>query len=130
ELTSSDEATGDSFGNAIAISGGILVAGAPWKNNGKGAAYIFAQNQGGTNAWGQVAELNALDGAAGDAFGHSVAVDGNVIVIGASHKNKGIGTAYVFLRNQGGTNNWGQASEMLNPDASAGTGFGISAAVS
>ena len=52
-LTASDGMTDNQLGQAVGISGDILV-GAPGKKLGTGAAYIFARNQGGADNWGQV----------------------------------------------------------------------------
>ena len=49
-LTAVDGATGDLFGNAVSVSGDTLVIGTPGRNNGQGAAYVFAQARLGTNA--------------------------------------------------------------------------------
>ena len=77
ELTASDAATGDAFGNSVSVSGGTAAIGAYLHkvsgNAGQGAAYIFVQS--GTT-WSQQQELTASDGAASDQFGHSVSVDG------------------------------------------------------
>ena len=80
KLTASDAAAGDAFGCSVAISGSTAVVGAPGKNSKRGAAYVFMRS--GT-AWSQQAELTASDGAAGDAFGSSVAISGSTAVVGA-----------------------------------------------
>jgi hypothetical protein len=73
KLTADDGAEGDIFGYSVAISGDTLVVGAPWADVGgvydQGAAYLFSRNQGGVDAWGQVAKLTADEGATGDYFG-------------------------------------------------------------
>jgi len=52
------------------------------------------------------AKLPASDGAAGDFFGNSVAVDGDTVVVGARFdhvgNNIGQGSAYVFVKPAGG----------------------------
>jgi hypothetical protein len=50
ELTASDGVAGDGFGLSVSVSGDTLVIGTPGKNNGHGAAYMFAQARLGTNA--------------------------------------------------------------------------------
>ncbi|MBF0530969.1 MAG: FG-GAP repeat protein, partial [Deltaproteobacteria bacterium] len=115
KLLAPDDAANDHFGDAVSISGDIIVIGAQSKqvggNVGQGAAYVFYRNQGGTDNWGQVKILAASDGTAKDLFGWSVAVSSDTIAVGASTKqiggNVGQGAAYVYYRNQGGTNNWG-----------------------
>ena len=48
------------------------------------------------DAVGQTAKLIASDGAAGDFFGASVAIQGNVAVVGSSFDNGGQGSVYIF----------------------------------
>ena len=79
ELTASDGASNDAFGS-VGISGSTVVVGAPGKNSGTGAVYVFVRS--GTT-WTQQAELTASDGVAGDAFGGPVAISGSTVVAGA-----------------------------------------------
>lgn len=87
-------------------------------------------------AWGaftQVQQLTAPDGAAEDQFGNSVAVNGDVIVVGVREgdlgANLGQGMAYVFERNSGGENNWGQVQHLMASDGAASDLFGYSPSV-
>jgi putative cell wall-binding protein len=92
-----------------------------------GSAYVFTRS-GAT--WTQQAKLTAADGAAGDAFGVSVAVYGDTAVIGASADDDvglGSGSAYVFVRS-GAT--WTQQTKLTAADGAPGDGFGVSVAVS
>src|SRR5258708_39475724 len=101
-----------------------VVGGAWVKNSNTGAGYIFERNQGGDENWGQVQKLTASDAAANDYFGYSVSINGDTVVIGAYQK----GAAYIFERNQGGAEHWGQVKKLT---ASGGTGadqFGASVA--
>ena len=102
ELTASDGAAEDFFGNSVALTGSTAVVGAfchPGETSscGPGAAYVFVQS-GGT--WSQQAELTASDGATHDQFGWSVGVGGSTAVVGAPdrsvdfHLNQG--AAYIF----------------------------------
>jgi len=132
ELTASDGAAGDNFGNSVAVSGSTAVVGAPdhtvGSNSYQGAAYIFVQS--GTD-WSQQAELTSSDGAAGDFFGTSVAVSGSTAVVGAIYHTVGSngdqGAGYVFV--QSGTD-WSQTAELTSSDGAAGDNFGASVAVS
>jgi hypothetical protein len=130
KLSEADPATNDWFGYSVAVSGDIAVVGSPgqWQ-----AAYIFSRNQGGTDKWGQVKKLTASDGEGGDRFGWSVAVSGDIAVVGAYQEDAGgsdAGAAYVFSRNQGGADNWGQVKKLTASDGEAGDNFGISVALS
>lgn len=135
KMKASDAADGDCLGESTAVDGDTAVVGAPYADisaGNEGAAYVFYRNKGGTNKWGQVAKLTASDGAASDYFGVSVAVSGDYIVVGASGRDgrgTDIGAAYVFYRDQGGTDNWGQVKEITAGDGASGDGFGGAVAV-
>jgi FG-GAP repeat len=120
---------GYGFGK-LAISDNILVVGAFYANGinqNQGAAYIFEQNQGGLNNWGEVKKLVASDGATGDQFGYSVATNGNIVVIGAPSNSRG--SVYRFRRDTGGTNNWGAIARLSVSDSTS-RGFGSALAFS
>src|ERR1700730_274719 len=137
ELTASDAAPGDEFGETVAINGDTVVVGAPFKNSSTGAAtgaaYIFERNQGGAENWGQVKEVTASDAAQGDEFGEKVAINGEPVVVGPPFKNSSTGAAtgaaYIFERNQGGAENWGQVKEVTASDAAASDQFGFSVGI-
>ena len=132
KLTASDGATGDRFGFVVAISGDAIVVGADLEDErgaDAGAAYIFERNQGGANNWGEVTKLTASDGAAGDGFGFAVAISGDAIVVGAVGDNSNTGAAYIFERNQGGANNWGEVTKLTASDAAADDQFGFAVAI-
>lgn len=134
KLTVSDE--GDGFGAAVAISGGTIVVGARLDDDGglnSGSVYILENNGGGADNWGQVKKLAASDAEAGDRFGISVAISGDTLVVGAGfedHAGSNSGSAYVFDRNQGGADNWGQVKKLIASDGAAEDRFGESVAIS
>jgi FG-GAP repeat protein len=106
ELTTSDGAANDFFGDAVGISGNTVVVGALGatigSNAGQGAAYVFVEPTGGWVNMMETAKLTASDGMANDGFGESVAISGNTIVIGADNaavgRNSGQGAAYVYTK--------------------------------
>ena len=77
-------------------------------------------------SWVQLQELTASDGAADGQFGNSIAVSGNVAVVGAVASNNRQGAAYVFVRS-GGT--WSQRAELTASDGAYVDTFGSSVAV-
>jgi hypothetical protein len=131
-----DGATDDEFGLALAVSGDTAIVGAYYDDdNGSysGSAYVFARNQGGANAWGQVTKITATDGATDDYFGIAVAVSGDILVVGAygdDDNGPGSGSAYVFQRNQGVADAWGQTAKITATDGVAGDEFGFAVSVS
>ncbi len=128
KVTASDAATGDRFGSSIALSGDLLAVGARLSDAAgldSGAVYLFDRNQGGANAWGEVKKLVGSDTKAGDSFGWSVALSGDTLAVGALMASTSTtGAAYVFERNQGGANNWGQVKKVLASDAALDDRFG------
>ena len=76
-----DAAAGDEFGRAVALDGRLGIIGAPSRDESgtdSGAAYLFDVATG-----QQLMKLLPEDGQAGDAFGVSVAVQGNLAVVGS-----------------------------------------------
>ncbi|MDQ3013132.1 MAG: putative Ig domain-containing protein, partial [Acidobacteriota bacterium] len=110
------------LGTSVAISGNTAVGGAPRVNGYEGLAYVSTRN--GTNWTTQT--LTASDGAANDAFGSSVAVSGETVVVGAEGDDNNRGAAYVFTRN--GTT-WTE-QKLTATDGAAGDRFGVSVAIS
>jgi uncharacterized protein (TIGR03437 family) len=128
-LTASDGAASDQFGRSVAISSDVLVVGAPSRNAGQGGAYVYGRNKGGSDNWGELKKLSASDGAASDLFGFSVNIDGEMLVVGALGDDGVKGSAYVYRRNQGGADNWGELKKLTAPDGIAEDRFGFSVAI-
>ena len=126
----------DRFGSAVSISGDTVVVGARYdEDNGSysGSAYIFHRNKDGTNNWGQVKKITASDGASYDSFGYSVSISGDTTVVGAAgddDNGASSGSAYIFYRNQGGTDNWGEVQKITASDGAESDSFGLSVFIS
>lgn len=136
KLTPSDPTAGDNFGNEVSISGDFIVVSAPNNDaiaNNAGAVYIFDRNHGGMDNWGQVKKLTANDVEANDEFGSSVSISGDTLVVGVVGDDDAgsfSGSAYIFQRNYGGTDNWGQVKKLTASDGAASDRFGGSVAIS
>lgn len=116
-LTPSDAEAGIQFGRSIALSGDLLVVGAPNDNDFgdcSGSVYIFERNPAEPDVWTQAAKLTASDAYTNDQFGWAVAVDGKTVVVGAYTKVYG-GRVYIFEHDAGGLGLWGETAQ-LNPD--------------
>jgi hypothetical protein len=129
KLTASDGASFDLFGVSVDVDGDTIVVGADNDDdNGResGSAYVFTRTQ---TVWALQENLSASDGAAVDQFGSSVAVNGDMIVIGAIFDDDiGVdsGSAYVFTRT--GTV-WALQEKLTASDGALGDHFGASVAV-
>ena len=117
KLTASDGIADDQLGWSVAVDGDTAVVSAYRDESFKGAAYVFTRE---SATWSQVAKLTVSDGAALDAFGWSVAVDGDTVVVGAYRDDdNGVnsGSAYVFTKPNTG---WADATETAQLTASDG----------
>jgi len=130
KLIASDGADGDRFGYSVSVSGDVAIVGSPADEAGLGSAYIFSRNEGGADSWGEVKKLTASDGVTGDVFGVSVSVSGHVALIGSRDDDSSRGSAYIFNRNEGGADNWGEAKKLVASDGATGDDFGVSVSVS
>jgi hypothetical protein len=159
-LKAPNAGAGDFFGESVAIDGDTVVVGAIGEassqtsitngttasgNNAAaaaGAAYVFRRS--GTT-WAQQAYLKAPNAEADDYFGMSVAVSGDIVVVGAPRESSNrttvingtsgssdnsvswAGAAYVFKRS--GTT-WAQQAYLKAPNAESNDYFGVSVAAS
>ena len=126
-----DGATRDNFGSSIGISENTIVVGANRdddKGGNSGSAYIFERDKGGANNWGQTKKILASNGKRENLFGSSVAIVKDTVVIGAYARERDSGAIYIFERNNGGINNWGQTKEIL-PSDTGHSKFGQSVAM-
>jgi uncharacterized RmlC-like cupin family protein len=154
-LKASNADAGDRFGSSLAVNGDTVVVGAYGESSNQtsiingtgasadnsaasaGAAYVFKRT--GSN-WAQEAYLKAPNAEAGDYFGFSVALAGDIAVVGAPGESSGqrtvtdgldasgdnssamAGAAYVFTRSG---SNWSPSAYLKAPNADASDTFGI-----
>ena len=135
KLVAADGNGNDQFGNGVAMSGDILVVGAP-NADGHGAAYVFVKPAAGWNsALDYAAKLTPSDGANQDAFGAFVAVEGDTVLVGSYmhdiDADADRGQAYVFAKPPGGWQGTLTENAQLRAQNGAATDyFGVAAAIS
>jgi len=125
KLLPSDGAEHDLFGWSVAVSGDIAVIGAQG-HDVAGAAYVFHFDGA---SWVEDVQLVPSDGAAGDAFGSSLAVSGDMTVVAAPGDDDNgdhSGSAYLF-RFDG--LDWVEEAKLLASDGAEGDSFGDCAAL-
>ena len=152
-LKASNPDNDDNFGDSVAVSGNTALVGAPYEDgSGKGvnppannsagnagAAYVFDRNG---VTWNLTAYLKAGYAESTDRFGSSVAIDGDIAVVGVEVEDSGgsgidplhdvdgatdSGAAYVFCRNAAG---WSQQAYLKAASPSNDDNFGHAVAVS
>ena len=122
------------FGHALALSNGVLAVGASGDDElvvDCGAVYLFGRDQGGQEQWGLVRNLLPSNGLAGDRFGTAVALRESRCAVGAPKRSiNGVvaGSAYVFDRDAGLADNWGEVA-YLEPIGTVSSGMDHGASV-
>ena len=111
KLTASERAENDQFGFSVAVDGNTVVVGADQDDGKRGSVYVFTKPATGWTDTEGSDKLTAYDRRQNDRFGHSVAVDGDTVLVGAVGDDSDKGSAYVF-----GTGEWADI-----PGSGAGT---------
>ena len=136
KLTASDAELEDQFGASVAIDGDSAIVSANFEDSGAdtgGAVYFFERDAGGPDAWGEVAKRTASDAEFLDQLGYSVAIEGDVALASSILTDDGgssSGSAYIFRRDLGGANQWGEAGVLRASDATGSDNFGEQVALS
>ena len=115
-LTAPDELDPGQFGPDVAVSGDTIAVAAPLdecsSGTNCGAVYVFRRHAGTPDSWAFESKLTASENAAGDRFGVSIAVDHNVIVVGAMGADCGAGpdcgAVYVYRFEDNTPESWVQ----------------------
>jgi WD40 repeat protein len=120
-----DNLAGDLFGYAVAVSGKYAVVGSPYADFiglDSGSAYLFDITSG-----KQLQKFVPAGGAAGDLFGHTVAIDGKYALIASPYQDlKGVDSGAVYLFD---VTTGQQINKLIPNDGSAGDVFGYSLAL-
>ena len=118
------------FGAAAAVSGDEIFvsrpgefAAFPMPGSEAGSVHVFRR---GADGWAEVVAISAPSGVYGDGFGEALAIEGDILVVGAPKENEGRGAAYVFVREG---DRWSVLQRLEAPDAMPGDAFGSSVAV-
>ena len=125
--TASDAAPLRNYGFAVAVDGDTVVSGAAGCDPALnalcpiicGSVYVLRAGDG-----EELFKLTASDGAAGNFFGESLAIDGGTVVVGARGDNNVTGAVYVFRASDGA-----QLAKLTAFDGAAGDHFGHSVAI-
>ncbi len=139
-----DSALFDNFGFSVGISGNYAVMGAPYESEDvtgentmlfAGSAFIFERDENGN--WNLVQKIVASDRIDTTAFGYSLSISGNYIILGAPYNDTDIsgenymhyaGSAYIFKRNAYG--NWQEMQKIVSSDRNSDDHFGYSVSIS
>ena len=128
-LTATDAKAGDAFGQSIALTERFVVIGAPHSDaphKDSGSAYVYVRQ---SDRWQFHSKLTATDGAEGDLFGISVAIDGNTILVGADlndERAEKAGAVYVY---EFDGQHWKHQAKLMADDGADTDIFGVRVAL-
>jgi hypothetical protein len=131
ESCASELEENDLFGWSVSVSGDVAVTGArlgEGNSTTSGSAYVYRFD--GTEWLPEGPKLFASNGVSFERFGESLAVSGDVAVIGAATgdgNTTNSGSAYVFRFDGSG---WVEEKKLLGSDAARGAQFGFAVSVS
>jgi|GEM_PF-1091058 len=132
KLRADDGQAGDSFGCAVAVTGGNLALIGAMRDDdlgsNSGSAYIFRRIPN-TETWTLEDKLLASDGDDSDFFGCAVSISGNLALVGASGVDYEKGIAYVF-RYDSGSGKWYEEAKLVNSTGGSFRMFGHSVSIS
>jgi hypothetical protein len=137
-LTASDGQANDYLGQAVAMTGNTIVAGAPeatvGSNSEQGAGYVFVKPSTGWTDGTETAKLTAADGAPVQVLGQTAAISGNTAIFGAPaatiNGNLAQGAVYIFAASQSGWATMTSTAKLTASDGAAYDGFGDAVAIS
>jgi len=98
------------FASSVAIASDLMVVGDAQNER------VFLYGRSGSN-WSYKKELQPTSAVADDMFGVSVEAEGNFVAVGTLNGNEALsptnsGSVHIFHRDQGGSNNFGQLTEL------------------
>ncbi len=121
----------ETSGSSLAGFGGAVVAGtddvfvsSARSGGSPGVIYHYSRS---TGAWTEASRYSAANGEAGDNFGRAMALNGDMLAVGATGFGGNLGAAYVFQRDAQGM--WSQVAHLqpegMMEDANLGRAVGI-----
>ena len=125
------------IGKSIAFDGDTVVVGSYVDADQFGSVYVYGSRtavssraRAGQIRWGRLAAIVSPDARRGERFGYSVAVAGEMIIVGApgSGDSDTSGSVYVFQRNPGRLATWSPAARLTSPNPGGDDLFGSSVA--
>ena len=140
KITPTISTAGDEYGAAVSadtdvnVDDIVVAVGTPGDDSRKGAVYLYVRDPMTRTQFNLAKKLTPSDGAAGDVYGSTVYVRTEsdppsvvtTIYVGAPEHDGGKGAVYVYQRDAGGTDNWGEVAKLEASDGSAGDLFGVS----
>lgn len=129
------------FGMQLGISSSHLIVAIPGDDSGgsnSGGALVFGRNVGGPSNWGYIKKIKPSDSQSHDWAGseNGLSLFGDYLALGARYEDGSLvnpqgnaGAAYIFKKNLGGTDNWGEVKKIAPPAEESEARFGSAVAL-
>jgi choice-of-anchor B domain-containing protein len=124
KLVPANGKAGDSWGRQVLLKDDLAYVGSWGANDGRGAISLWRRAADGR--WSESATLSASDAAANDFFASAMAVDQDLLLVGAAQKDSARGAVYVFRRDAAGQ--YKEESKITRPGTPRNTRFGAAVA--
>jgi hypothetical protein len=124
KLTASNGAELDRFGEAVALSGDLLLVSAMSSGDNTGSVYLF-QNINGD--WQEIDQFTPDDVISGDLFGRFMVMEGSTALVATTNANTNAGAVYVLNVTATGIT---QVGKLTAPTPTADTRYGSSLSIS
>ncbi len=123
KLMTANPHPGAQLGGSVAINVNTAVVGSP--GDFALSANVFERDQNGSDRWGVVKRLVPAEPVTGGDGARSVAVSGDTVAVGeVSNTSLEPGVVYIFERNLGGSDNWGEVIKIQAPEDAERDWFG------
>ena len=119
KLAAPDSARGDGFGRSVAADGNVLMVVESPSQTARNTVHVF-ERPSAAAAWRHAAEIVAPDSA--DRFGFTIAVKGDLALIGATGTDSARGALHVYRRTGPGA--WTRETTLKLDSAQPNTAFG------
>ena len=126
KLQASDGTEGDDIGRLAAVDGDNVLMATCAHAEGRGAVYVFHRDTS-TGRWSESAKLMGSDIEPNDWFGMSLAIEGDVVLIGSPRKDGNTGAVYVFRLEETGA--WTEQAKLTGAGTAVNSRFGSSVAL-
>ena len=120
--------TTDDFGTSVVAGDGEIIVGAPGSNWAERHGSVLVFRPGGRQGWERVQRLEADDKREQDAFGYALALEGDLLAVGASVPFGMEGVQALYLFERGDDESWSQLARVADPVE--GGAFGQAVALS
>ena len=117
---------GAGFGSSLSLNGNSVAVGAPFDAQTAGSVSLFTWDEN-SSAYSGTNKLSPFVSSRGTAFGQSVSLAGDMVLVGAPGDNRGVGAMYTFVSD--GDGGFASASKSTGSTMSGRASYGATMTV-